>query len=209
MWTPWVTFHVIQVQREEALYLIDTGMAGGISALRRTLRQRHWDHLPIRGIVLTHGHYDHTRNVAELVRETGAWVAAPRLDKLHCEGRHPYHSWSQICGWLEAGGRRLLGFHSFPVDFWIDEGDTIPIGSGWTAVHLPGHTGGHMGYHHTRRKLLFSGDLFASFGAFSHLPPRILNSDPERFATVSILPRAWIWRGHFPTTAGPPPLLTT
>lgn len=175
-------------------------MAGGISALRRTLRQRHWDHLPIRGIVLTHGHYDHTRNVAELVRETGAWVAAPRLDKLHCEGRHPYHSWSQICGWLEAGGRRLLGFHSFPVDFWIDEGDTIPIGSGWTAVHLPGHTGGHMGYHHTRRKLLFSGDLFASFGAFSHLPPRILNSDPERFATVSILPRAWIWRGHFPTT---------
>lgn len=180
VWTPWVTFHVIHVQKEGALYLIDTGMVGAIPALHRTLRQRHWEHLPLRGIVLTHGHYDHTRNVAELARETGAWVAAPRLDKLHCEGRFPYRGWSRVCGWLEACGRRLLGFRPFPVDHWIDDGDTIPIGTGWTAVHLPGHTNGHMGYHHAGRKLLYTGDLFASFGAFSHLPPRILNSDPKR-----------------------------
>lgn len=180
VWTPWVTFHVIHVQSEEALYLIDTGLTGAIPALRRTLRQRHWEHLPLRGIVLTHGHYDHTRNVAELVRETGAWVAAPRLDRLHCEGRFPYRDWSRACGWLEFCGRRLLGWQPFQIDHWIDDGDAIPIGTGWHAMHLPGHTDGHMGYHHAGRKLLFTGDLFASVGAFTHLPPRILNSAPER-----------------------------
>ncbi|WP_081891910.1 MBL fold metallo-hydrolase [Verrucomicrobium sp. BvORR106] len=182
VWTPWVTFHVINVQKENSLYLIDTGMSGAIPALKRTLKNRGWDHLPIRGIVLTHGHYDHTRNVAELVRETGAWVAAPRLDKLHCEGRFPYRGWSRACGWLEACGRRCLGFQAFTVTHWIDDGDSIPIGPGWTAIHLPGHTDGHMGYLHAAQKLLFTGDLFASFGALSHQPPRFLNSSPHQIA---------------------------
>jgi glyoxylase-like metal-dependent hydrolase (beta-lactamase superfamily II) len=46
-----------------------------------------------------------------------------------------------------------------------------------TVIHLPGHTAGHSGFYCERSKLLFCSDLFASYGHFSHLPPRIFNSD--------------------------------
>ena len=49
-------------------------------------------------------------------------------------------------------------------------------------MHLPGHTEGHTGYYCASRKLLFCGDLFASFGRWSHFPPAILNADPARMA---------------------------
>lgn len=48
---------------------------------------------------------------------------------------------------------------------------------GLRAVHLPGHTAGHTGYFCESRRLLFCGDLFASYGQLSHRPPAVFNED--------------------------------
>jgi glyoxylase-like metal-dependent hydrolase (beta-lactamase superfamily II) len=53
-------------------------------------------------------------------------------------------------------------------------------GAGCGRVHLPGHTEGHTGYYSPSRKLLFCGDLFASFAGWSHVPPAILNADSRQ-----------------------------
>jgi glyoxylase-like metal-dependent hydrolase (beta-lactamase superfamily II) len=87
-----------------------------------------------------------------------------------------------VAGALEAIGRPLLGFRPFSPDRWIEDGDEIDAWSGLHAVHLPGHTAGHTGYYCASRKLLFCGDLFASFGRWSHFPPAILNENPARMA---------------------------
>jgi glyoxylase-like metal-dependent hydrolase (beta-lactamase superfamily II) len=50
------------------------------------------------------------------------------------------------------------------------------------AVHLPGYTRGHTGYFCEGRGLLFSGDLFASFSRFAHLPPAFFNCDSDQNA---------------------------
>lgn len=178
--SPAVNFHVL---RDAAgLVLLDAGFIGGRDLLRRALKRRGWEREPIRGIIVTHGHLDHILNVAALARESGAWIAAPRLDADHYAGRPDYRGWARVTGGLERAGRSLLHFQPFVPDRSLDDGDLIEVWEGLRAVHLPGHTHGHMGFYCEARRLLFCADLFASYPRFSHFPPAIFNSAPEQLA---------------------------
>lgn len=175
--SPWVNFHVLA--DDSGLYLVDSGFIGGPRQLEKALERRGWHERPVRGILLTHGHLDHILNASTIARRTGAWIAAPRLDADHYAGRPAYRGASRVVGALESVGRPVLGFDVFTPDRWLDDGDVIEVWQGLRVVHLPGHTAGHSGFLCPRRKLLFCGDLFASFRGFSHLPPRVLNMDHE------------------------------
>jgi glyoxylase-like metal-dependent hydrolase (beta-lactamase superfamily II) len=170
-----VNFYVLRDSK--GLYLIDGGFVGGRHLLRRALKKRGWDSERIIGIVVTHGHLDHILNIGRIAQETGAWIAAPRLDESHYNGCPSYRGVARVTGFLEALGRLLLGFRKFTPTRLLDHGDFLDIWHGLTVIHLPGHTAGHCGIHCESRKLLFSSDLFASYGSFSHLPPAIFNSD--------------------------------
>ena len=174
--SPFVNFHVLR--DDGGLYLLDAGFIGGRRLLARELKRHGWDREPIRGIILSHGHLDHILNVESIASETGAWIAAPRLDADHFAGKPAYRGASKVTGWLEAMGRPLLGFRPFTPNRWIGDGDVIDVWHGLKAVHLPGHTPGHTGFHCERHKLLFCGDLFASYRGFSHFAPSIFNLDP-------------------------------
>lgn len=177
---PAINFYVL---RDKAgLYLLDAGFIGGRMLLRRALKRRGWEGEPIRGIIVTHGHLDHILHVAATAQETGAWIAAPRLDADHYAGHPHYEGWARVTGLLEGIGRPVLRFRPFVPDRWLDDGDVIDVWHGLRAIHLPGHTHGHMGYYCERRKLLFSADLFSSYRDMPRLPPVIFNSVPGQIA---------------------------
>jgi glyoxylase-like metal-dependent hydrolase (beta-lactamase superfamily II) len=174
-------FHLLHDGDGGEAVLIDTGLTGEMWLLRRTLKEIGLGWRDVRAILLTHGHLDHTGHLAEIKRLTGAPVLAHPAEQRHVDGTFPYRGPSRVCGALEACGRVLLGYRRVAIDEHLSDGSELPYWGGLRVVHLPGHTQGHCGFLSSRFDLLFTGDLFASYGWLVHLPPAILNSCPEHF----------------------------
>ena len=172
--------HLLIAESGDAV-LIDAGLIGEQSQIRRQLQRHGLGARNLKAILLTHGHLDHVGNLAWAKAWSGAAIWAHSLEQTHIDGTFPYRGTATWCGRLERAGRRWLRVgDAVPIDQPIADGDELPFWGGLRVVHLPGHTLGHCGFYSPRYDLLFSGDLFASYflrGAV--LPPPIFNAAPE------------------------------
>ncbi|MFT4171001.1 MAG: MBL fold metallo-hydrolase [Rhodocyclaceae bacterium] len=104
-------------------------------------------------VLLTHGHIDHAGAAAEVAERFGVPIEGPHeadrfwIDKLADQSR--------MFGLPEA--------RPFEPTRWLAEGDTVEVGNQRLAVlHCPGHTPGHVVFHHAPSHLAVVGDvLFA------------------------------------------------
>jgi glyoxylase-like metal-dependent hydrolase (beta-lactamase superfamily II) len=155
----------------------------------------------IKAILLTHGHLDHAGNLAWLREWSQAPVYAHPLEALHLQGAYSYTGTARICGLLEGLGRRMLDYRPVSIDRIFEDGEELPFWGGLQVVHLPGHTDGHCGFYSKKRRLLFSGDLFASFFYGAGLPPVIFNSNPHLIPTslekARQLRPGWVIPNHY------------
>lgn len=140
------------------LTLIDTGMAMHaqtlIDALIRNNRPLH----RVKRIVVTHSDPDHTGGLAQLRRATQATVVCHAVEKEFLE--HPYRKQVPAL-WLRPlllPMRLLPGFAMRPVtpDELVVDGQQLP--EGFTVVHTPGHSPGHIALLHREKRLLIAGD---------------------------------------------------
>jgi glyoxylase-like metal-dependent hydrolase (beta-lactamase superfamily II) len=186
--------------------MIDAGLVGEAFSIRRLVRRLGLQPASIQAILLTHGHLDHTGNLAWLKAWTGAKVLAHAAEARHVAGTYPYTGITRWCGRLEAAGRFVFRYRAVTIDDFLTDNQELPFWGGLRVVHLPGHTAGHCGFYSAKHDLLFSGDMFASYFFNVHRPPPILNSVPERFAEsverIRRLNPRWMVPGHYDVLDG-------
>lgn len=118
--------------------------------------------LAVVGILLTHGHVDHTGGAGELSAATGAVTYVHPDDEFLT--MHPREQLRRIFGMIPPGSYELPDHMED-----LRHGQILEFGDARLEVrHTPGHTPGHCCFYSDEQGVLFSGDqLFAgSVGRF-------------------------------------------
>lgn len=123
---------------------VDAG--GDLDRLLATAKQHG---VTIEKLLVTHGHVDHCGAAGILAERLGVPIEGP-----HPEDRF----WIDQ---LDADSRKYsMEARSFTPDRWLADGDQVTIGDLiFDVIHCPGHTPGHVVFHHPESRLALVGDV--------------------------------------------------
>jgi glyoxylase-like metal-dependent hydrolase (beta-lactamase superfamily II) len=103
----------------------------------------------IEKILVTHGHIDHCGQAGILAEELGVPIEGPHEEDLF---------W--IARLQEDGQRYGINGKPFKSDRYLVDGDRVTVGKlTFDVRHCPGHTPGHVVFHHPESKLAIVGDV--------------------------------------------------
>ncbi|TZG28931.1 MBL fold metallo-hydrolase [Sphingomonas montanisoli] len=123
---------------------VDAG--GDLPTLKRAA-EKHG--VTIEKLLVTHGHIDHCGGTGILAEELGVPIEGP-------------HEGDRF--WIERLGDdgRSYGIEGrvFEPDRWLRDGDQVTVGDlTLDVIHCPGHTPGHVVFHHAPSQLALVGDV--------------------------------------------------
>jgi hydroxyacylglutathione hydrolase len=149
---------------------VDPG--GDLDRLKAAAKQHG---VTIEKILLTHGHIDHCGSAGILAAELGVPIEGPHRDDIFWISR------------LEDDGKRYgVPGKPFEPDRWLEDQETVTVGKlTFNVRHCPGHTPGHIVFHHPESKLALVGDvLFQGSIGRTDFPhgnhPQLLDSITQR-----------------------------
>ncbi|WP_308121307.1 MBL fold metallo-hydrolase [Paractinoplanes bogorensis] len=148
-----VNMHLVVT--DDGVVLVDTGLPRNSKRIDRALHEMRKQIGDVTAVLLTHHHFDHIGNVADVRRRSGARVFAHAADAPVISGALDQ---PRPKGLAKLAVRLIGTAEPTKLDQIIsgDESEPLP---GFTAVHTPGHTRGHVSYLLERAGgVLFAGD---------------------------------------------------
>lgn len=116
----------------------------------RILQTAEANNTEIEKILVTHAHVDHAGAAAELARRLAIPIEGPHKDD---------QFWIDMIA-QEGANFGFSGVEPFEPNRWLEQGDTVKFGEIELEVyHCPGHTPGHVIFHHPGQRLAIVGDV--------------------------------------------------
>jgi hydroxyacylglutathione hydrolase len=99
-------------------------------------------------VLVTHGHLDHCGMAGVMAQQMGVPIEGPQEEDRFWIAQ------------LDEDSRMGLESHSFEPDRWLENGDRVTVGELELDVyHCPGHTPGHVVFHHAPSHFAIVGDV--------------------------------------------------
>lgn len=192
---------------EDGITLIDAGFATDAGTILDALTSHGYSLHDVQRIIVTHVDADHTGGLAAIKRATQSPVACHTVEKKFLENpklRKPAAFYLRSPYWFLTSFVSKYRMRAVVPDELLVDGQTLP--EGFTVIHTPGHTPGHISLLHKEKRVLITGDALSNRNNQLRQPIYLYTPD-ERNAIRSIWKLAKKYGNDYDTVAfghGPP-----
>jgi glyoxylase-like metal-dependent hydrolase (beta-lactamase superfamily II) len=191
-----VNIYMITTGPEEWV-LVDAGLKGSAGKIIAMAEDLFGEDLPPAAIILTHGHFDHTGAIKDLLKKWPVDVYAHPLELPYLTGLSAYPPPDPTAG----GGAMSVFSFLYPkkaIDLGtrvhaVPEDGKLQFSDAWVYIHTPGHSAGHISLFRPEDKVLIAGDAFVTIQSeslLSVITQRKEISGPPKYFTSNWLAAA-------------------
>lgn len=164
----------------EGVTLIDTGFPNDSRIILDAIIGHGLPLHSVRRIITTHVDLDHTGGLAALKRATRATVVCHAVEKTFMEvpsRRRPAAWYMRPPYWFATTFLPQYSLRPAVPDELVVDGQQLP--EGFTVIHTPGHTPGHISLLHREKRFIITGDALSNRGGRLRSPISLYTPDRQ------------------------------